>query len=36
MNLSSLSIFSKNRDAIDTQKGYEFQKLKTLETWLSN
>jgi len=36
MGLSQLQIFSKKRDATATLKGFEFQHLKTLETWLSN
>lgn len=34
MNLSKLSIFSKDTDAVETVKGYEYQKLRTLQTWL--
>lgn len=34
MNLSKLSIFSKDTDAAETVKGYEYQKLRTLQTWL--
>ena len=36
MSLSKLSIFSKNTDANEVLKGYEYQKLRTLENWLSN
>ncbi|MFN0081926.1 MAG: dsDNA nuclease domain-containing protein, partial [Ferruginibacter sp.] len=36
MPLSKLSIFSKDTDANAVLKGYEYQKLKTLETWLQN
>ena len=36
MPLSKLSIFSKDTDANDTIKGYEYQKLRTLENWLIN
>jgi hypothetical protein len=36
MPLSKLSIFSKNTDANETLKGYEYQKLRTLENWLHN
>lgn len=36
MPLSKLSIFSKNTDANEIVKGYEYQKLRTLENWLSN
>lgn len=36
MSLSKLSIFSKNTDANEVVKGYEYQKLRTLENWLSN
>ncbi len=36
MHLSQLQIFSKKRDASAIQKGYEFQHLKTLKTWLEN
>lgn len=36
MSTSKLYIFSKDTDAPETQAGFEYQKLKTLETWLSN
>lgn len=36
MNLSKLSIFSKDTDAAETVKGYEYQKLRTLQTWLKS
>jgi hypothetical protein len=36
MALSKLSIFSKDTDANEVVKGYEYQKLRTLENWLSN
>lgn len=36
MSLSQLQIFSKKRDATAALKGYEFQHLKTLESWLNN
>ncbi|RZK23531.1 MAG: hypothetical protein EOO43_08365, partial [Flavobacterium sp.] len=36
MPLSNLSIFSKDTDANEVVKGYEYQKLRTLETWLNN
>lgn len=36
MTLSKLSIFSKKTDANEIVKGYEYQKLRTLENWLSN
>lgn len=36
MSLSTLSIFSRETDADETLKGYEYQKLRTLEIWLSN
>lgn len=34
MSLSKLSIFSKDTDASEIIKGYEYQKLRTLENWL--
>jgi hypothetical protein len=34
MSLSKLSIFSKDTDANEVVKGYEYQKLRTLENWL--
>jgi hypothetical protein len=34
MSLSQLQIFSKKRDATAALRGYEFQHLKTLESWL--
>lgn len=36
MELAQLQIFSKNRDATASLKGYEFQHYKTLESWLQN
>lgn len=36
MSLVQLQIFSKKRDATAALKGYEFQHLKTLESWLEN
>ena len=36
MSLAQLQIFSKKRDATAALKGYEFQHLKTLESWLEN
>lgn len=35
-SITQLSVFHKNTDATATKRGYEFQKLKTLETWLLN
>lgn len=35
-SITQLSIFHKNTDATATERGYEFQKLKTVETWLVN
>ncbi|TMU54590.1 hypothetical protein [Flagellimonas algicola] len=34
--ITQLSLFHKNTDATSTERGYEFQKLKTIETWLQN
>jgi hypothetical protein len=34
MHISQLSIFSKDTDATEAIRGYKFQELKTLETWL--
>jgi hypothetical protein len=36
MSISKLHIFSKNRDATAAMKGYQYQHLTTLETWLMN
>lgn len=36
MDLNSLYIFSKDTDAYSAQRGYNFQVLKTLETWVYN
>ena len=36
MSITQLHIFSVKRDATAAMRGYEFQKLKTLETWLRN
>ena len=35
-NISKLYLFSKDTDAVETARGFKFQELKTLETWLSN
>ena len=34
--ITQLSLFHKNTDATSTERGYEFQKLKTIEAWLQN
>lgn len=36
MSTSKLCLFSKNTDAPFAARGFEYQKMKTLETWLSN
>lgn len=36
MELNKLFLFSKSTDAFATQRGYNYQTLKTLETWVSN
>lgn len=36
MSLHKLYLFSKNTEAQATEQGFQYQKLKTLETWLSN
>ncbi len=36
MELHKLYIFSKNTDAFAAQRGYNYQTLKTLETWIFN
>lgn len=36
MPLSKLTIFAKDTDANEVIKGYEYQKLRTLENWLRN
>lgn len=36
MTLHKLAIFSKNTDATEALRGYEYQKLRTLEEWLIN
>lgn len=36
MSISKLHIFSKNTDAAASIRGYNYQTLKTLETWLNN
>lgn len=36
MNLDNLSIFTKDTDATEVIKGYEYQKLRTVEDWLKN
>lgn len=36
MSINQLHIFSKDTDAPESQAGFEYQKLKTLETWVFN
>lgn len=36
MSITKLHIFNKNTDAVASVRGYEYQKLKTLEAWLLN
>lgn len=36
MKLNKLFLFSKNTDAFASQRGYNYQTLKTLETWIDN
>jgi hypothetical protein len=36
MMVNKLYVFSKNTDAFFSQRGYNYQTLKTLETWLQN
>ncbi len=36
MELNKLFLFAKNTDAFASQRGYNYQTLKTLETWISN
>ncbi|TDS13116.1 hypothetical protein [Sphingobacterium paludis] len=36
MNISKLNLFTKETDASATEKGFHFQKLKTLKSWLEN
>src|SRR4051812_39033552 len=36
MSISKLHIFSKNTDASASIRGYNYQTLKTLETWIDN
>ena len=36
MSLDKLSIFSKDTDATEALRGYEYQKLRAVESWLSN
>ncbi|MEA5405905.1 hypothetical protein VB776_23400 [Arcicella sp. DC2W] len=36
MEINKLFIFSKDTDAFASQRGYNYQTLKTLETWISN
>ena len=35
-SITQLNIFNKNTDAFATERGFEYQKLKTLESWLIN
>lgn len=35
-SITQLSIFNKNTDAFATERGFEYQKLKSLESWLLN
>lgn len=36
MDVNKLFLFSKNTDAFSSQRGYNYQTLKTLETWVKN
>lgn len=36
MDISKLHIFSKNTDAFASQRGYNYQTLRTLEAWVNN
>ena len=36
MDINKLFIFSKDTDAYSSQRGYNYQTLKTLETWVDN
>jgi hypothetical protein len=36
MDISHLHIFQKDTDATAPLRGYQYQVLKTLETWISN
>jgi len=36
MDVNKLFLFSKNTDAFSAQRGYNYQTLKTLETWVQN
>lgn len=36
MNTNKLYLFSKDTDASESQRGYNYQTLKTLETWIQN
>ncbi|PKQ46079.1 hypothetical protein [Confluentibacter flavum] len=36
MEINKLHIFSKDTDAFSSQRGYNYQTLKTLETWVNN
>lgn len=36
MSITQIHLFSKNTDAVASLRGYEYQKLKTLESWLQN
>ncbi|WP_241280371.1 hypothetical protein [Chryseobacterium cucumeris] len=36
MNVNKLFLFSKNTDAFSSQRGYNYQTLKTLEIWVEN
>ncbi len=35
-SINKLHVFSKNTDAFAAQRGYNYQTLKTLETWVYN
>lgn len=36
MSITKIHLFPKNTDAVASLKGYEYQKLKTLQAWLQN
>lgn len=36
MEINKLYLFTKDTDAFSSQRGYNYQTLKTLETWIKN
>lgn len=36
MSISKIFLFAKNTDAVATEQGFQYQRLKTIKTWVEN